>query len=257
MRCVAVIAVRNGLDYARKCIQHLNNNNIEVAIIDQSSDDGTYDICKEFLNNGVCEIRRIDYPGFFSLEDQLIQKFRLIEKLKTDWVIHQDIDENLESPLVNNNLKDSISAEDAKGYNVINFNEFVFLPYDNNISFYKSPFYYFFEPFPSRLMRAWKKSASLSSIESGGHKLKGNIKLSPLNHNLLHYIFSSQDNAYNKYQNRVFTKFETDKGWHRNRLKIDIERLTFPDKKQMEIRTFNELYNFNTSNPWKKHYWEI
>ena len=42
MRVIAVIMVRNGIDYIDSCLSHLIENGIEIAVIDQSSDDGTY-----------------------------------------------------------------------------------------------------------------------------------------------------------------------------------------------------------------------
>ena len=145
MKVIAVIMVRNGADYAEKCISHLLENEIEVAIIDQSSDDGTYEICQSFVGNGVCELQRIKYPGYFSLTDQLQEKYKLISKLQTDWIIHHDIDECLEAPDSALTLYESIKNEDKQGFTAINFNEFVFLPYDEASSFYDSQFYYLFE----------------------------------------------------------------------------------------------------------------
>lgn len=256
MRCVAVIAVRNGVDYVRQCLTHLIDNGIEVAIIDQSSDDGTYEICEEFKNNGLCVLKRMDFPGYFSLQDQLKEKFQLIEKIKTDWLIHQDIDECLDSPIPDLNLQQSIEFEEKKGHTVINFNEFVFLPYNENLSFFQSPYYYFFEPFFPRLMRAWKKSANLSGLESGGHLLKGEINLSPTNYNLRHYIFTSQAHAFNKYGSRNFSKVESKKGWHFNRLNIPRTNLVFPPKEHLNRVLADEPNQLNTSEPWEKHYWE-
>ena len=256
MRVIAVIMVRNGVEYAEKCISHLIENGIEVAIIDQSSDDGTYEVCQSFINDGVCKLQRISYPGYFSLKDQLLEKNKLMSQLQTDWLIHYDIDECLESPDPNLSLYESIKLEDSRGYNAINFNEFVFLPYDESISFYDSSSYYFFEPFFPRLMRAWKKNSKLSGLESGGHLLKGSIKLSPENHILKHYVFTSQQHALNKYKKRLFSKEEITKGWHRNRLKIESDKLIFPDRENLEVLMPSKPYHFVTSNPWEKHYWE-
>ncbi len=256
MRCVAVIAVRNGADYAKKCITYLIENGIEVAVIDQSSDDGTYEICQEFKNDGLCYLKRVEFPGFFSLQDQLKQKYQLIDELQMDWVIHQDIDELLENPVAGISLKASIENEDSEGFNVINFNEFVFLPYDATISFYKSPYYYFFEPFSPRLMRAWKKSESFSGLRSGGHILEGDTHLSPRNYNLRHYVFTSQQHAFEKYSQRNFPKKETDNGWHKNRINIEKEKMVFPDKERLNKMDADKPYELNTSIPWEKHYWE-
>lgn len=256
MRVVAVIMVRNGAEYVTKCISHLLENGIEIAIIDQSSDDGTYEICQTFLNNGICNLQRIEFPNYFSLEEQLLEKYKLITQLQTDWIIHYDIDECLEAPLPTLSLYDSIRNEDEQGFTAINFNEFVFLPYDKDISFYDTPYYYFFEPFAPRLMRAWKKEAGLSSVKSGGHILQGEINLSPVNHILRHYMFTSQQHAFDKYSGRLFSKEETNKGWHKNRLNIDHKKLVFPDKSKLETLPTPRSKELISSNPWEKHYWE-
>lgn len=256
MRCVSVIAVRNGIDYIENCIKQLINNQIEIAIIDQSSDDGTYEVCKRYKDDGVFLLKRISYPGYFSLQDQLAEKYKLIESFKTDWVIHQDVDECLKGPYPNLNLYQSLKEEDRNGFNVVNFNEFVFLPYDLQNNFYESKYYYFFQPFSPRLMRAWKKSDNLNALNSGGHILEGNARLAPKNYSLLHYIFTSQQHAYDKYSQRKFETLETDRGWHKNRLEIDAEKLTFPNKSGMN--KWSEEIDFipDTDNPWKKHFWE-
>lgn len=256
MRCVAVIMVRNGVEYAEKCFTHLIENGIEIAVIDQSSDDGTYEICQTFFDDGLFLLKRVKYPGYCAWEDILKEKYRLIDEIQADWVIHNDIDECLENPLSKLSLKESIESEDEQGYTALNFNEFVFLPYDESISFFESPYYYFFEPFAPRLMRAWKKDANLSGLKSGGHLLEGDINLSPTNYNLRHYVFTSQQHAFEKYSKRTFPKNETEKGWHRNRINIEQNKLVFPEKKRLNMVSSSKPYLLDTSNPWKKHYWE-
>lgn len=256
MRCVAFISVRNGIEYIQTCLSHLVSNGIEVVIIDQFSTDGTYEVCQKFLSDGVCRLERVSYPGYFSLKDQLTKKQELIEKTKTDWVIHQDVDELLESPYSGLNLLESIKLEDASHYNAINFNELVFLPYGKS-NFYESKHYYFFEPYAPRLMRAWKKTSGLSSMKTGGHRLEGNVFLSGTNYYLLHYIFTSQEHAYQKYGSRSFSKKEMDMGWHRNRINIAENKLTFPNKKLLQVRQVNANKEFELNDPWNKHYWDL
>jgi len=256
MRIIAIIMVRNGADYAEKCILHLLKNGIEIAVIDQSSNDGTYEICQSFVGNGICELQRIKYPGYFSLGNQLQEKNKLISTLQTDWVIHHDIDECLDAPDPNMSLYESIKLVDKQGFTAINFNEFVFLPYDETVSFYDSQYYYFFEPFFPRLMRAWKKSAGLSSLQSGGHILQGEMNLSPVSYTLRHYIFTSQQHAFDKYSNRRFSTEEIQNGWHKNRVNIEHDKLIFPERDKLEMLSYYEPEKFSVLNPWRKHYWE-
>ena len=64
MRVIALIMVRNGIDYINSCLSHLIENGIEIAVIDQSSDDGTYEICQKFSDDGLFLLKRIEYPGY-------------------------------------------------------------------------------------------------------------------------------------------------------------------------------------------------
>ena len=256
MRCVSVISVRNGIDYIEGCIKQLIENQIEIAIIDQSSDDGTYEVCEKYKDDGVFILKRTVYPGYFSLRDQLAEKYKLIESLNTDWVIHQDVDECLKGPYSGLNLYQSIKKEDNNGFNVINFNEFVFLPLDLQDTFLKSKYYYFFEPSAPRLMRAWKKADNLNALKSGGHILEGDARLAPNYYSLLHYIFTSQQHAYEKYSQRKFVHTETDDGWHLNRINLLRNRMLFPEKSELMEWSNDIGFCPNTDNAWKKHYWE-
>jgi len=74
MHIVAIICVRNGAHYVDNCLNHLVANGIDVAVLDQMSDDGTYELCQKFLGNGLCHLSRFEYPGYMSMRDQLIAK---------------------------------------------------------------------------------------------------------------------------------------------------------------------------------------
>ena len=77
-------------------------------------------------------------------------------------------------------LCDAIHEADEAGYNVLNFDEFVFLPephsdYSNTDYYTELLRYYFFEPKKNRLNRAWKRTSQLYYKASGGHRLQGSI----------------------------------------------------------------------------------
>ena len=260
MRCVAVIAVRNGRPYLQRCLDHLIAEGIEIAIIDNMSSDGSYEACLDYLSRGICALERLDYRGVFSLREQLQYKQKLTENIAADWIIHQDIDELLQSPRPGENLLSAIQRADRAGANCINFDEFVFLPYADEIrraDFFSSPYYYFFQPNYPRLMRAWKKSSGLSNIGTGGHRLQGDVIRFQQDFVLRHYIFTSQQHALEKYRQRRFSEQELAGGWHRNRLDIPTEKLLFPAKTRLKCLPAPESRTFDKSDPWSKHYWEL
>jgi len=257
MRIVAIIAVRNGANYAAGCLQHLAANGIEAAVLDQMSHDGTYELCAQFKGKGLCHLERYPFPGYFSLHDQLLEKQKLIERLDADWVVHQDIDERLESARPETDLAQVITNADREGYGALNFNEFVFIPYvSDGESFFRSRYYYFFENEYPRLIRAWKRSLKCNNIDFAGHRLRGDFKLCPVTHNLRHYIFTSQAHAMEKYAKRSHSRVEIERGWHGNRMSIPPDRLAFPAKSRLHCLSGADSRQFDTSCPQAMHYWE-
>ena len=71
---------------------------------------------------------RLPYRGVFSLTEQLEAKAEAYRRIESDWFIHQDADEILESPHAKGSLREGIERVAAEGWNVINFDEFVFVP---------------------------------------------------------------------------------------------------------------------------------
>lgn len=257
MRCIAVIMVHNGVEYVDRCIQHLSLHQVDAAILDHGSTDGTYERCLRYVGAGVCHVGRVPYRGIFSLAEQLQWKQALLAQLDTDWVIHQDIDECLEPPAPFNTLLEWVVGADGQGFDALNFNEFVFIPHDSpTLPYHQAVHYYFFQPFAPRLMRAWKKGRPFSNLATGGHRLSGDVCLFPQAGHLRHYIFTDQAHAYRKYADRQFAADELGKGWHRNRVGIPLACWSFPAKNRLECLPSAASRDFFTGRPWKKHYWQ-
>jgi hypothetical protein len=89
--------------------------------------------------------------------------------------------------------------------------------------------YYFFEPNPNRLNRAWLRRCALDNRSSGGHVLAGPHKrVFPRSQVLRHYIVLSQQHAIQKYTTRRFDKDELASGFHANRLALTADMLELP-----------------------------
>ena len=52
----------------------------------------------------------------------------VVEALNSDWVVHVDADVIMHSYREGEGLREGLSRLDAEGWNVVNFDEFVFLP---------------------------------------------------------------------------------------------------------------------------------
>jgi hypothetical protein len=159
---VAVLAFRNEGAYLANALRHLASNGIHFALIDNESNDNSRDIAfsAEFAPY-LADFTIVPFDGTFDLSLQLEVKARVIAGLDADWVIHCDADEIMHSHHTHETLSQAIARVDRQGFNVVDFNEFVFLPVSTP---YLSDWrglqpilsYYFFNPGAPRLMRAWK-----------------------------------------------------------------------------------------------------
>jgi glycosyltransferase involved in cell wall biosynthesis len=259
--CAAILCVRDESLHIRRALSDLIHQGIEVAVIDQESTDGTIEICEEFVGAGLLSIDRLNWTGVYDLTAQLKAKARIVEKLRHDWVIHTDADEWLQSPVEGETLLEGLDRISENGCNVINFEDFVFLPHHGQrvgLDSYEKNIlnYYFFAPWKKRLMRAWKRSAGFQNIESGGHLLSGKaVKIAPEDFILRHYIVLSHEQAVQKYVGRIFSERDLEKNWHSNRLYLSAEALELPAPDNLKKLSRWDSVNFDRSEPRKEHYW--
>jgi len=263
MMVTAVLAIHNEEAYLANCLRHLARNGINFAIIDHGSSDDSPRIYRqsEFAANLV-EVQELPFAGHFSLAEQLECKTQLIERIDTDWVIHVDADEVMHSYRSGETLSEALSRLAAAGSNVVDFDEFVFLPIEGDyvpdaVGSQPLELYYFFQPNAPRLMRAWHKASGLSMVEHGGHLLAGpDVRLASESLALRHYIFRSQEHAFTKYATRSFAKHELLKGWHRARAGTPAHAFTFPPTNAMKRLANPGCYDLDRSEPWTQHYWQ-
>jgi glycosyltransferase involved in cell wall biosynthesis len=259
-RVVALLTCRNESLFLEHCLQHLFEQGIETCFIDNESTDNSLEIAERFRNKGVFRFENQPYNGCFELVEQLKIKEQLANEIDADWFIHYDTDEIREAPHPYKNLKEAINSVDEQGYNAINFDEFVFLPTSENESFEGTnyietmKYYYFFEPFKNRHIKAWKNfGQSVSIVNSAGHNIYfEGIKVFPINFILRHYIVLSQEHAIKKYYlQRKYSEVEVkERKWHGSRVTFTPEKLHFPDKKLLKIVQENE---WDKTDIWTKH----
>ena len=262
MVVTAVLGVRNEEAYLANCLRHLVHNGVRFAIIDNGSTDASAQIYRrrEFADHLVATIE-LPFNGVFSLVEQLRRKMALIETIETDWVIHLDADEMMHSHRPTETLSEALSRLDGEGWNVVNFDEFVFLPIEHDYvpeapGQQPMDLYYFFEPRTPRLMRAWRKASGFSPLESGGHALAGtDLRLAPEHLALRHYIFRNQEHAFAKYDMRTFAADEIARGWHLNRVRRPRESFLFPPSTILKRLSSPAEGRFDRSDPWAIHYW--
>jgi glycosyltransferase involved in cell wall biosynthesis len=261
VRALAIICARNEAIHIRRCIGGLIADGLDVVLVDHESNDATVALASTFLDRGLVSIETLPWLGFFSLSAQLAKKQQIIERTTHDWIVHVDADEWLCAPSPGQTLLAAIEEADAGGYNCINFHELVFVPrpgedFATESYAARMTTYYFFEPTHPRLIRAWKRSAAFTNINNGGHLLEGReIKLSPRDLFLRHYMVLSFDHACRKYLSRVFSPEELAKGMHKKRAMLDEKSLVLKNGVYLRDLPSPESVDFDLNQPAPEHYW--
>lgn len=261
LRIVAILMVRNGRAYIRRCLDHLIAQGIEVIVIDHSSTDGTRAAAEEYLGRGVVQVEKLPFEGDYALGERLEVAERIIRTTSSDWFINHDVDEIMEAPSPFRTLREGIEAVNQQGYNVINFDEFVFLPTsedeDHEGGDYVSTMtrYYFFEPRPQRLMRAFKKppSGKVDIRSHARHRVKlPDPKIYPGSFILRHYIALSRRQLIRKYVGRVH-KLDVikERGWSVDRAVTRPGDITLPDPARLKVVDSNR--GWDRGDPWREH----
>ena len=264
MKVVALMIVRNEEDCLPRCLEHLAEQGLQAAVIDNGSTDRTPDILASFAPRVVVHVEPAPFHGVFEWSKLLAQAGRMQRGLDADWFHMNSPDEIMNSQRPGERLLDAVRRVDAAGFTAINYEEFVFLPVDEKMSGAGQAFdrllrhYYFYAPSPLRQMRTWKNQPGLSNVDSGGHHLQGpDIRLYPENLVLRHYIALSADQFRRKYAGRIFPPQELAKGWHANRVNIDTRQIRLPPRNRLKELTSGDLSTLDRSDPWTRHFWEM
>lgn len=263
MQIVAVLAIRNERPYLANCLSHLIAHGVDYYIVDNASDDGSAELLREarFAKHLVGYCTR-PFDGWFNWEDLMRARETAMTTFEADWIITVSADEILHPYTPGETLADAITRLDRAGNDVIDCNEFVFLPIDGDYVV-DSPqaqplrWYYFFEPRKPRLMRARRKSLQASHLNHAGHILEGEpFALAPESFALRHYLFRDQDHAFRKYGERKFRPEETVRGWHGNRVSQPRASFAFPRASQLEFLADPAQRTLHRGRPRKSHYWQ-
>lgn len=259
----AVIAFRNEVQYLPTLLAYLREQGVDAFLLDNDSDDGSRDVIAHYRGAPVIGVMRLPFSGVFNLSAQLQAKEKLIAGLNHSWIIHQDADEILESNIESETLFELAARADQSGTDIIDFDEFVFLP-DKAEGYPEGDYrgyglsYYFFQPRPLRLNRMFKKASFVNFGNFGGHNItSGTNPVFETSHILRHYIVTNEAHAKTKYPERRFSENDLAKGWHGNRLNISTAALNLSNAKNGMARLEHATSRcFDRSNPRKTHFWE-
>jgi glycosyltransferase involved in cell wall biosynthesis len=257
-RVTAITIARNEGLFIGRHIEHLKAQGIEVCLIDNESVDDTLKIAEKYLGKGLLKIVHLPYPGQFNLDDVLKKAEEVADETDSDWFIFTNPDEFPFPVKPFNTLNEAFRELEKKGFNSVNFDEFVFLPEKDEISYEGRDFinemkyYYFFDPSPLHRVIAWKKAPETDLRTHAGHKVSiPDQKIFPVNFTFKHYVFLSKKHAVAKYGNRLFSKTGLNKGWHGTRAAYTVDRIDLPPAENLKM--VREGEECDRSDPQKKH----
>ncbi|MFC1665755.1 glycosyltransferase family 2 protein [Pseudomonadota bacterium] len=253
--------VRNEESYLPRCIEYLSTQGVKVVVLDNESTDATADICRSYAPELVIRYQVHPFQGAFDLTS-ITQMLEAMQKtIEADWFVLNSPDEVLQSDRPGERMADALRRFESQGYNVINFEEFVFMPENESVSYIGKDYlqemrhYYYFAPFQLRSMRAWKNPPGFHNPE--GHRVEGpGIQLYPDSFIHRQYITLSREHFRRKYEKRIFSPVDIAKGWHRRRINIDFDKSMFPPARQLKLLPNGEpAGEFDRSDPWADHFW--
>ncbi len=263
MNIVAILIVRNEELYLKVCMDYLLQQGVQVAIIDNDSDDRTPEICRAYSRSELVHYETAPYPGCFDLRPLLERMDVLRRHLPADWIVYQGADEILQCNRPGESLSEGIHRVAKEGFDTINFDEFVFIPPSDDDRYEGLCYpdvmrhYYHFAPAQPRLMRAFSNELEANNVDGGGHVFPSEqVRLYPESFFLRHYICLSIDHARSKYGNRRFLPAAVERGWHWNRVNVPPEHFTAPKIGQLHLSTGVDDRNLSRRSPCRLHFWQ-
>ncbi len=222
MRIIALIAAYNERRFISSCLEHLHKQGVETFVIDNESTDDTVAQVERFKGRGLVGIETFPRLGRYRWMEMLRRKEQLAQDIDADWFIHLDPDEVRLPPAWATTLAEALAEVDQRGFNAVNFMEYVFLPTRESTDHDHPRFqetmrwYYPFEPRPRFRLTAWRKQAARVDLAtSGGHSVDfPGLRPFPESFPMRHYLFLSRDHAVEKYGRIAYDAREISRGWH-------------------------------------------
>lgn len=244
-RVLAIIHCFNESDVIEDTINYLLGQEVDLYLIDNWSDDGTYEIIEKYVQKYPDKIRCERFPSagkndFFDLFHQLERTEQIAGSEAYSWFMHYDADEIHVSPWINTTLREAIYQIDRLGYNTIDNTVVDFkLTEDNKQSniFFKDTYFDYGHRAAHFIQRkTWKKSNAVDLKSSGGHWARiSQNRTFPLNILNKHYPFRSIEQAERKIfkdRRQRFEKEQRERGWHGqyNNIQSKLDVLNDPEK---------------------------
>jgi hypothetical protein len=259
---LALVPFVDEVGHLRALVPQLRADGLQVLLISNGAGaDALSGVRALAARAGAGVVERSPEPEF-DLAALLSDVYARAADSGADWAVLNAPDEWLQSRS-GDPLSSMLDRAADDGANVVNFEEFVFLPppectvpaEDARATLSD---YYFFAPRHKRLMRAWRPADGIADPDGAGHHFSGSdVHVWHEDGILRHYPVLGTGHAQSKYLQRTYAPTNLAKGWHKNRLGLgpaDLEvthdsphlrRLPSPDSRA-----------FDRSGPARVHYWD-
>jgi glycosyltransferase involved in cell wall biosynthesis len=223
MRIVGMIPVYNESDIIEQVIRYLISQGIQLVIIDNGSNDGSYETCRKFVGAGVLQIERL-WTERHEWRLMLRELYKLALEHNPDWTLLNGADEFIESPYRGLTLSEAIKIEASKGHILIQFDNFEFWPTEKDRNsrvrdVRKRITHYSWHD--DDQFRCWMVYPGIIVDEFGSHKPsfppEVEEKVSPNKFVLRHYKIRSYEHGLRKvFRERLprYSPSELQSGWH-------------------------------------------
>ncbi len=232
-RIIGFIFCYNEADIIGETLQFYETLGIPVVFVDNGSTDGTAEIARGKLHSEVLEYVRLE-TAEYDLKDLLNVCLATVERQSPAWIMHIDADHLYEPGQGFASFAAHVDDAERRGYNVIDFEEYVFLPATTDASNIESVYerikhYAYRIPgiakrpssYGPRILqpRLYKYQPGMDISEDGAHTIfyAGDVmKIHPVKGVLRHYMFRSVEHARRKLEQRRarYSRAGRARGWH-------------------------------------------
>ncbi|MCA9912852.1 MAG: glycosyltransferase family 2 protein, partial [Anaerolineae bacterium] len=213
-RVVIFLTVYNEADIITPTLTYLISQGVQVYVIDNWSDDGTYEQAQQHIGRGVIAVERFPQPQpeqhTFSLFHLMKHVEELAQQVEADWFMHYDCDEIREACWHDVSLHDAIYQVDQRGFTAIDHTVINFEPVDDTYQpqtdFAAHFRHYDFGRRPGlfRQIKGWKNlGVPVNLAAKGGHHVRfEGMRVFPYKFLLRHYPLRSKAQAVAKIRQR-------------------------------------------------------
>jgi hypothetical protein len=226
-KIAAIIHVFNEADILEVVARQLQMQGIDVHLVDNWSNDGSYELGQQLANEGVCAaIYRFpdERNNEYEWTRQLEHTSEYAAGMNADWILHHDADEIRCPPWRNVSLARAIDFVDYLGYTAIDFSviNFLFTDEQDKYERFSADRLKWFEwprhPANFLQIKAWKNISRVRLSSSGGHEAQfDGRRIYPLKFLTKHYPLRSHTQANRKLYAERFPRGEkerSEKEWH-------------------------------------------